>query len=423
MVAPSRQPEGGPITQSHEPSPQSPTAPTTQSDRIRSIDVLRGFALLGVLAMNMQAFADVFPVYMNPFAAGEISTLEFGCWCFNHVVADAKFITVFSMLFGAGIVLMTGRAQSRSGHSAGLHYRRMFWLALFGFAHATLLWNGDILFFYGVIGMLAYLMRRFWIWAQILLALLLMLLPALMFAFLHKMPAEDMQELRNMWNPTAEYISTTREAVRGPWFGQVAFRFGEWTGMMGFLVLFGWRILGNMLLGMVLFRVGVFSAERSKGVYLVMMLLGFGIGLPLAAWGIYDHELFDWEVVRSMGVGALFNYAGSLFAAFGWIGLVMLICRTGALPALRERLSAVGQMAFTNYIMHSLICTTIYNGGYGLGLFGHVDRIWQVAIVAAIFVAQLYYSPFWLAKFRFGPLEWVWRSLAYWERPPFRRVG
>ena len=123
-----------------------------------------------------------------------------------------------------------------------------------------------------------------------------------------------------------------------------------------------------------------------------------------------------------MGVGSLFNYVGSLFAALGWIGVVMLICRRERWLALRERLAAVGQMALTNYLMHSVICTTIYNG-HGLGLFGHTSRVWQIAIVLIIFALQLWYSPIWLRHFRFGPLEWVWRALSYWQLPPMRRIA
>ena len=151
-----------------------------------------------------------------------------------------------------------------------------------------------------------------------------------------------------------------------------------------------------------------------------MIVIGLGIGLPLAAYGIYDHQRHEWEMIRSMGVGGLFNYFGSLFAAFGWIGAVMLASQVDALPGLRRRLGAVGQMAFTNYIMHSVVCTLIYNG-HGLGLFGYVDRIWQQLLCLGIFSFQLWYSPLWLDRFRFGPLEWMWRSLTYWQVQPFRR--
>ncbi|MHC5072252.1 MAG: DUF418 domain-containing protein, partial [Planctomycetota bacterium] len=397
-------------------------APVVQAERIRSIDVLRGFALLGVLIMNMQVFAEVFAVYMHPFALGEISAIDYACWCVNRVLADGKFITIFSMLFGAGIVLMTGRAKARTGRSAGVHYRRMLWLALFGFAHALLLWFGDVLFTYAVCGLVAYLLRRFWIWVQFLLAVLLLLVPTVFLVFMHKMRPEDLQTMTEMWAPSAEYIESTQTAMRGSWLEQFAVRWAGWKDMLGFLFLFGWRLLGCMLLGMALFRKGVFSAERSRPFYLTLVVIGFAAGLPLAAWGIYDHEACGWEMVRSMGVGNLYNYFGSLIAAFGWIGLIMLMCRSGALPGLRHRLAAVGQMAFTNYIMHSVICTTIYNG-HGLGLFGHVDRIWQQCLILAIFVLQLWYSPLWLKHFRFGPLEWLWRALTYWSLPPFRRAA
>ncbi|MEM9659166.1 MAG: DUF418 domain-containing protein, partial [Planctomycetota bacterium] len=169
------------------------------------------------------------------------------------------------------------------------------------------------------------------------------------------------------------------------------------------------------------FRWEVFSASRSRNFYAWMIVIGLGIGLPFAAYGVYDHQLHNWDMLRCMGVGSLFNYFGSLLSAFGWIGMVMLVCREGALPGLRRRLAAVGQMAFTNYIMQSVICTTIYNG-HGLGLFGSVDRVWQQLLTVAIFAFQMWYSPLWLERFRFGPLEWLWRSLTYWRVQPFRRA-
>jgi uncharacterized protein len=385
------------------------------------MDVMRGFALFGVLLMNMQAFADVFSGYMNPYSLGEISTTEFALWSCNHVAADTKFMTIFSMLFGAGIVLMTQRSKERTGKAALLHCRRMFWLAVFGVGHAMLLWIGDILFFYAVVGMVAFLLRRVWLWLLFLLAAICFAVPASLFLFLDQMPAADMQELSMMWSPSADYIESTRATYRGAWLGQVELRYREWFGMLGFLALFGWRILANMLVGMALFRMGVFAAERSDAAYKRMIWIGFVVGLPVCAYGVYDHDLHGWEMVRSMGVGSLFNYFGGLVVAFGWIGAVMLACRRDALPALRERFAAVGQMAFTNYIMHSVLCTAIFNG-HGLGLFGSVGRVWQQLLVVAIFAAQLWYSPWWLRRFRFGPLEWVWRALSYWQLPVMRRA-
>ena len=404
----------------HDEAP-SPATPVVETERIRSLDVLRGFALFGVLVMNMQSFADVFAVYLNPFALGPIPALDYACWCVNHVLADAKFITIFSMLFGAGIMLMTSRARARTGRSAGVHYRRMAWLMLFGLAHALLLWYGDILFMYGLAGLVAYWFCRARPGVKIAVAAVLLMIPAAIAASLQYAPAEDLEQMMQIWSPDADYVEATRTAMRGGWLAQMPVRVEGWSEMIGFIVMFGWRVLACMLLGMALFEYGVFSATLSRRFYVGLIVVGFGVGLPLAAWGIYDHEACDWELVRSMGVGGLFNYFGSLFAAFGWIGVVMLVCREGALPGLRARLAAVGQMAFTNYILQTVICTTIYNG-HGLGLYGQVDRVWQQVLSVAIFAFQLWYSPLWLERFRFGPLEWLWRSLTYWRRQPLRRA-
>lgn len=395
-------------------------SPVVETQRIRSLDVLRGFALFGVLAMNMQAFADVFAVYMNPFAAGDISAVDYACWCVNHVLADMKFITIFSMLFGAGIILMTNRSKAKTGRSAGVHYRRMVWLMLFGVAHALLLFNGDILFIYGMVGLIAYWFCRLRPWTQMATAVILLMVPAAFLSMMDFMSGEDLQAMRDMWKPSADYTESIRVAMRGGFREQFAVRLEGWTEMFSFLVVFGWRVLACMLLGMAMFSLDVFSASRSKGFYTGLAVFGFGVGLPLSAWGIYDHQVHEWDMVRCMGVGSLFNYFGSLFAAFGWIGLIMLMCRADALPGLRARLSAVGRMAFTNYIMQSVLCTLIYNG-HGLGQFGQVDRVWQQVLAIAIFAFQLWYSHWWLQRYRYGPLEWLWRSLTYWQQQPFRR--
>lgn len=407
-----------------DPVPAEPpetAAPVDDPQRIRSLDVLRGFALFGVLLMNMQAFAEVFAVYMNPFALGEISTLDYAVWCLNYLLADGKFMTIFSMLFGAGIVLMTDRSRARTGRSAGVHYRRMFWLMLFGVAHALLIWKGDILFMYGLIGLVAFWFRRVRPWIQISIATVLLLIPTTFLSSMHYMPAEDLAELREFWAPTPQSVQSTHDAMRGSYLEQLQLRVDGWIGNLEFIVIFGWRVLACMLLGMALYKRGVFSATRSGRFYVALIVIGFGVGFPLAAWGIYDHQAHNWDLVRSMGVGSLFNYFGSLLAALGYVGVVMLVCRAEAMLALRRGLGAVGQMAFTNYIMQSVICTAIYNG-HGLGLYGQVDRIWQQVLAVTIFAVQMWYSPRWLQRFYFGPLEWLWRTLTYWQRQPFRRI-
>lgn len=174
-----------------------------------------------------------------------------------------------------------------------------------------------------------------------------------------------------------------------------------------------------MLVGMALYGMGVLGAKRSAAFYRRLVAVGLCAGLPLAAFGtVYKiHMDFAWE--RAMFVGGLFNYVGSVGVCLGYLGLVMLVVKGGRLPGLQARLAATGRMALTNYIAQSLLCSLIFYG-HGLGLFERVGGPGQVGIVVGIWVLQLIWSPWWLARFRFGPLEWLWRFAAYMRRQPMR---
>jgi len=179
-----------------------------------------------------------------------------------------------------------------------------------------------------------------------------------------------------------------------------------------------WDIWSMMLIGMALFKLGVLSAERPSGTYLRMMLAGYGIGIPL-------NSLTAWLIIRSnfdpvtQGLLGCTYDAGRLSVALGHLGLVMLMCRSSGWDWLTSRLGAVGQMAFSNYVMHSVICSVIFTG-YGFAMYGRWQRYQVYYVVAGIWVFQLIVSPMWLQHFRFGPLEWCWRSLTYWKKQPMR---
>src|SRR5438445_2514093 len=162
-----------------EPLPAPRPGAVPEADRIQSIDVLRGFALLGILVMNIQSFSMILAAYENPTAYGNLEGANYWVWFFSHVLADQKFMTIFSMLFGAGIVLMTSRQEETTGRSAAVHYRRMGVLALFGMLHAYLFWYGDILFGHALCGMLVYLCRRLRPFALLLIGFFSIALPAL----------------------------------------------------------------------------------------------------------------------------------------------------------------------------------------------------------------------------------------------------
>ena len=401
--------------------------PTTSSERIASIDTLRGFALLGILVMNIQSFGMIGAAYMNPTATGPLSGLDYWVWWLSHLLADMKFMSIFSALFGAGIVLMWERASASGRKSTGLHYRRMLWLLLFGLAHAHLLWYGDILVPYAICGMIIYwlcgLKPRWLIPIGIILFAVasgLMILSGL------SMPhwgEQQIAEFRADWNPSTEDIEEELATYRGSWLEQLPDRSFNALMMETFLFgfLFFWRIGGLMLFGMALFKLKFFSASWSARSYIVGATIGLLIGLSLIQYGVYRNEASGWALEYSFFLGGQFNYWGSVFVAFAWSNLIMLICKLEVLDWLRMALAAVGQMALTNYLAHTIICTTLFYG-HGLGWFGYLSRGSLLIVVVTIWLLQLWLSPIWLKHFRFGPFEWLWRSLTYWKLQPMRRL-
>jgi uncharacterized protein len=177
-----------------------------------------------------------------------------------------------------------------------------------------------------------------------------------------------------------------------------------------------------MLAGMALFKLGVFSAKQAPSLYWTMIAIAVCYGIPLTLYGTHRDFAAAWDFRYSFFYGMQFNYWASLLLSLGWVGAIMLACRGVALFPLTRRLAAVGRMAFTNYIMHTIICTTIFYG-HGFGLFGKVERVWQFAIVLAIWALQLVVSPIWLRHFLFGPLEWLWRCLTYLQWEQLRRAA
>lgn len=419
----------------------APLAPIGAEERIASIDVLRGVALLGILTINIWIFALPGIALSDPSAAGGWSGPNKWTWIVCHLLGEQKMMSLFSMLFGAGLIVMSQRSDARGRPLAGIYYRRIAWLLLFGLLHAYLLWEGDILFFYALCGFILYLFRRFRPRIQIVLGLLVFLtalpldtgLGLLLRHLQHVTGPENnqgppaLQEARRQLEEALleqrdidKDIALHRSGYAAQFQKRAIINLEEEMG--GFLLWAGPRASGLMLIGMGLMQLGVFAATRSYRFYAVLALAGYGLGLPIVAYGIYDNIAHQLDLVYQFIVGGHFNYVGSLFVAMGHVGIVMLICKAALLRGPMARLAAVGRMALSNYLLQSLICTTLFEG-WGFGLYGRLDRFALLGVVASVWLLQLIVSPIWLRHFRFGPMEWLWRSLAYWRIYPMRATG
>ncbi len=427
--------------------------PVAAAERLFAVDALRGFALLGILAMNIVDFGWPGAAYMNPLRGGGFAGTDRAIWYFNHLVFEGKMMTIFSMLFGAGLVLMDQRAAGRGASMRGVYHRRVLWLLAIGLVHAYLIWSGDILVMYASCGLLLYLFRNLKPKTLIILGVsaLLIFVPIIVgfVAGIDYMkaatarvqaqqkagetPAHFDQRLHDFWTRNLqEHFSTAPEKQEKSWNEEMAAYRGGYIGIvkhralglifgqtLGFLLFGLWFAGGRMLLGMGLMKFGVFSASRSWRFYAAMVGLGYGIGLPLMVFDASQSIEHQFSTDYVMHGGFFYNAFGSIVVALGHVGSMMLIVQSGAIAWLTRRLAAVGRMALSNYLTHSIVCSTLFYG-YGFGLFGTINRTGLAAIVLAIWTFQLIVSPIWLRYFRFGPAEWLWRSLTYWRLQPMR---
>lgn len=398
----------------------STLTPVSQTDRIISLDLLRGVAVLGILVMNIQHFSMPQAAYINPSAYGDLNGLNKWVWIFSHLLASRKFMSIFSMLFGAGVILFCQRAEQKGLNSAALHYRRMGWLLIFGLMHGYLLWSGDILVTYSLCGMLLFLFRNKRPAILLRIALAFFIVPVLLnLLFTWSMPywpPEAVQSTMESWMPSEKVIQHNLDVYRSGWLEQMELRvpgtiFMQ-TGMF-FMSTF-WRAMAMMLLGMALFKWQVLSAERSSGFYTKLTFWGLATGLLISAVGVVLNFSKEWSMEFSMFLGSEFNYVGSVGTGLGYVGIVMLISRSEGFTSCKKVFSSLGRMAFSSYILMTLLATFIFYG-HGLGLYGSVERIYQVVITLGIWVLILVISPLWLKRFRFGPLESLWRGLTYWN--------
>lgn len=395
-----------------------PTAP--RATRFECLDTLRGVAVLGILMVNVQFFSMSYVAVDFPYVQGGFDQpANQAVWWITHTFFASKFITLFSAMFGAGIILMLGTGDAAHRR----HWRRMGWLFMFGMIHAYIFWYGDILVPYALAGMVVVTARRMTPMGQVGLGLGLIAFTGLLMvsgAAIVGLVGEDTTGAEAMGH-TPESIANITALYQAGFFERLPYNMGTaLIAQLMQLVVFGGRIAGVMLLGMALFRLGFLTLGWSRERYLRAVAIAVPAGLLLCGWSATQALLSDFDPA-SAWLTTLAQYVGSLVLAFGYAAVVMLICQSGWLRGFTNLLAQCGRMAFTNYLTQTLLMTFIFVGMPGLGLFGQVDRVGQLIIVLAVWGVQLIWSPLWLARYRYGPMEWAWRSLTYGRQLPLSR--
>ena len=418
-------------------NPEVLSVPTEQSirlqplalhERIASLDVIRGLAVFGILIVNIQSFALVSDARSIPIVHGDGLRLNYDIWFLTHVLADGRFMAVFSFLFGACICLMSERLESKGLNSGPFYFRRMAFLILVGVMHSYLLWSGDVLFAYGICGSVCWLFRR--------------CRPRMLFLLGLIMLAIGEYLTLNIWSPSANgflvstyqllqdalhipVTSATQETLdyQGTWLQQMAVRIPTSLNaeVASFWIVVFWRTCGSFLVGMGLYRTGFLNGSLPKRRYWGVLLLG--VVSVVISWIVGRSYLHFGPSFRN---GFLIDYEWnawlSIPIALGWATIGILLVKLDGFKLLKTGLQATGRTAFTNYISQTIICTTLFYG-HGFGLFGRMDRIHLISVVAAICIAQLICSTVWLRHFAFGPIEWSLRYVTYWARPNIHLSG
>lgn len=391
--------------------------PVAAGDRHVSLDVLRGLGVMGILAVNAVAFALPMDVYAAPnLSPYPLVGAEAGAWWVVQTFFHYKFITLFSMLFGVSILLVGGERGDRARGT--LLRRRLGWLALFGLLHGVLIWFGDILLLYAVTG-LAVMRMRSWsprvLFATGLAVVLLgsALAVGPMMALEHAPPQARTAALANMAPGSPAGVAASITAMRGGLGSAMRENLGDWAMLQAIsLIIMIWRTGALMMIGMALFKWGFWTGRAPTWLYGLLAAVAV-VCLGAVGWESQAKLAIDFAQPRSNGALQLGEEFLTLPITLGYAATAILLLRLEAARKILAPLAALGRMAFTNYLTQSLIMTTIFWSGRGLGLFGQATRVELWMIVGAIWALQLVWSPLWLSRFSMGPLEWVWRRLTY----------
>lgn len=410
-------------------------APIGARERVEVMDVLRGVALLGILLMNIEAF--VGPMMeaitgVNPRFEGADRAVDAAI----YVLVQGKFIALFSLLFGMGFAMMLERANASGARGTGLYARRLLALLGIGVVHALLIWSGDILLTYALIGFVLLLcFRRTPVSRLPKWGIALYLLPLLLtwtmvgLAALSQQDPQAAAEFQKSMATQAQQMAALVDGERlafgsGTYADAVAQRATDTGTMLGLLVFFGPTLLGVFLLGAWFMGSGTIRDSAAHlPLFRRLRNVGVGIGLPLMLWSAWTHPTMSFSEI-SVGSAAAQTVAqvANLLMMLGYLSAIVLAMQRPAWANRLRWLAPAGRMALTNYLMQSVVCTLVFYG-YGLGYFEQLPRAWQPLFVLALFGLQVVASRWWLARYRFGPMEWLWRWMTYGQRPAMHRAS
>jgi uncharacterized protein len=428
--------------------------PVSQSERIVILDSLRGIAILGILLMNIPGFALPGPVVLDPSVLNEWGTINFKTWYFIEWFMEGSQRALFSMLFGAGIILFISRQEKKVDGllPADYFFRRQLWLLVFGLFNAfILLWFWDILFHYACLGMIMFTFRRLPVKGLIIGAIVCLFLQtarenvdayrdrrviekglviAKMDTTVTKLTDKQKEDLGAMneikessgLEAKTKKMKKSLEAVTGSYGGFYEYQSERsFKSEINYLYYGGWDVLLFMFLGMAFFKNGFLMGRAPVKWYWAFFIIGLGLGLTISYFRLQplvDAKFNYFDYAQQVS----FEYYGisRAFRALGIFGLIMLLYRSGWFNWFFALMRPVGQMAFTNYLAQSLLVGLFFYG-VGLGYFGKLQRHEIYYVVATTWVLQIAWSHIWLRFFRFGPLEWAWRSLTYWKKQPIRK--
>lgn len=386
----------------------------TYQGRLGNLDVLRGFAILGILLANIMAFSEVNIVYMITSGTPFVNDLEFTIEAWRNFLVSGKFRGMLGILFGIGMYIQYSSSVSNDRPWPGIYIRRTLFLGLIGFIHGVFIWHGDILFAYSVVAFMAMFLCRstdLLRWWMIGIGCFIAFAMGILASVSSSTGAGDMGELARFLSPQFE----TQVFQAGPYWQQLLFRVGLF-GVGLFNVLFlALALLALFLIGFQYAKQGFFKDPYSSPKYLKVGMICFWGGLLVNFLPVFL------RLVRiDMHVSDFVDLFLSMPLALGYVVVFTVIYHKTSKSILWRPMQKVGRIALTSYLLQSIVMTTAFYS-WGGGYFGKLDQAVVLGAVVAMWVINVAFAYLWLAFFRIGPVEWLWRSATYKQRLPIWR--